>query len=123
MAREGCPAAVPEDHGLAAALTKVLGHFSRRDRAAWGAVAELRSAATPGNGFRSADVPAAVRPRVAAAMRAVAADGHPEAARLGQLADALDPAGAAPAVAGAAPEPEPVPRPAPAPAPVAGQVT
>jgi hypothetical protein len=54
-------------------------------------VAELRSAATPGNGFGGpAAMPFAARPMVAAAARSVAAS-HPEhAALLEDLANGLD---------------------------------
>lgn len=75
-----------EDQDLAAALSDVAAYLERRHDRAAKAVHEMRSAATPENGFRTAAVPFAVRPRIAAALRAVAAEGHPLGAALEGIA-------------------------------------
>jgi len=103
---------VPEDQALADALTAVIGRLGA-DCGAVRAVCELRSAATPGNGFHVASVPwGPVRARIALALRQVAADGHPLAAGLQGMAAGLSP-GTVPQDA-AEPGPEPGPEPEPA---------
>jgi hypothetical protein len=91
----------PEDGALADALSEVVARLERqRAKGACEAAREMRSAVTPGNRFRTASVPHAVRPAVAAQLRAVAATGHPLAERLEGIAAGFDQEAAARAANG-----------------------
>jgi hypothetical protein len=111
---------VHEDAGLAQALTDTIEHASPD---AVVALSELRNAATPGNGSRTAHVPWGARLPVAASLRACADSGHPLGGRLRDLARALDDslrAHAANNPGFPAPPPEPAVEPEPAEAAHAG---
>jgi hypothetical protein len=94
MRAEGClmtTYAVPENAQLAEALTLVATRLERAHDYAARSVHELRSAATPHNGWPGPPhVPYADRGRIAAAMRAVADDGHGAGDKLRAIADGLE---------------------------------
>jgi hypothetical protein len=80
----------PEDGELAEALGMVVAHLERQHaKGAVEAAREMRSALTPGNGFRTATVPFAVRGTVARALLDVA-EGHPLAERLQGIAEGFE---------------------------------
>jgi hypothetical protein len=82
-----------EDAELAAALDLVWNRLGqRRVKGAYEAAGEMRSAAMPGNGFRTAHVPFSPRVRgpLVAVLREVAAEGHPLADRLNGIASGLE---------------------------------
>ncbi len=108
-----------EDQALSDAMTAVIDCAHRTEgRDAARAGCEIRSALAPANGFSTPWVPQGpVREALARAMRQVAGDGHPEAARLRAMAAEL----VGEPVLGTEPAPEPEPAkpkaPGPPPAP------
>ena len=88
----------PEDGDLADALGLAVALLEQQHaKGATEAAREMRSAVTPGNGFRTASVPFAARGRVAAALRTVA-PGHPLQGQLEGIAGGLESSAAVHAV-------------------------
>jgi hypothetical protein len=108
---------VREDQALADAFTELIRRLGP-DREAVAAASELRSAATPKNGWPGpANVPFHVRGRLAHELRAMAAEGHPLAGQLEGHAAGLDASVRHKAVAEGRPDPmPPAPEPQPEPA-------